>query len=146
MNKPNPTQKTILAWMQPGASRRQQILTVTLVPLQPGIPRGLAGQVMDQQAGKLHHLLEKEMKEEPAARDDLINRLDSIGLLPDEANDRGLNPWELCKQLVDGNPELRAYLKPHPDELKEIPGARKLYKNLTLYQWLDALDDEVSGR
>ena len=149
MNKSIRKKPPVLAWMQPGNNRRRQILTVVLVPKQPGHPMGLVTQIMDQQAGKVYSLVKKAMEEEPAALNDLTSRLDKIGLLPHEAQFKGMNPWQQVQQIVDGNPELRTHLIPQMKgitELEEIPGARELLEELTMYQWLEALEQEVKGR
>lgn len=134
--------------MQPGSSKRQQILSVALVPLQPGIPFPLSMQVMDQQPAKLAMLLRKAREEEPAARQDLVNRMESLGLLPWEAQDETLTDNQLAAMIASDS-ELQMYLRVDDqgkDEPEEIPGARELYQNLTMYQWLEALEAEVEGR
>lgn len=141
-------EKPLLAWMQPGSSKRQQILSVALVPLQPGIPFPLSMQVMDQQPAKLAMLLRKAREEEPAARQDLVNRMESLGLLPWEAQDETLTDNQLAAMIASDS-ELQMYLRVDDqgkDEPEEIPGARELYQNLTMYQWLEALEAEVEGR
>jgi hypothetical protein len=125
----------------------KQLLSVVLVPSQPGHPMPLAVQLMDQQAGKLHGLVKREMKREPAALQDLMSRLDLMGLLPMEAQ-REQELWPRISQIVDGNSELRMFLRVQTEEkeLKEIPGARELLETMTMYQWLEALEAEVDGR
>jgi hypothetical protein len=137
----------LLAWMQPVGNKRQQLLSVALVPLQPGHPMPLAIQVMDQQAPKLYNLVKKEMDQEPAALNDLMSRLGQIGLLPYEAQGE-MDLWDRIVQIVDGNPELQLYLRidTQEKEPREIPGARELLESMTMYQWLEALEAEVEGR
>ena len=141
--------KPLWAWMQPGSSKTQQVLSVVLVPLQPGVPFSLKTQIEHQLAGKLSRLLTKALEVEPGARGDLTSRLNSLGLLPYEATDPDLTQRELVTQLTEGNPELRSWLQIETKgetEPKEIHGARQLYESLTMYQWLEALESRVEGR
>ena len=142
-----PAKRQLLAWMQPDGNRRQQILSVALVPLQPGIPIGLYGQIMAQQPSKLYRLLKKSQEEYPEGRADLAARLEGLGLLPYEATPE-LSDWDFVNQVMEG--EIMMYLSIRPPkgekEPTEIPGARELYEELTLEEWMNALDAEVSGR
>jgi hypothetical protein len=76
-----------------------------------------------------------------------MSRLDRIGLLPYEATGE-MELWPRISQIVDGNSELRMYLKADTREKEpvEVPGARELLEQMTMYQWLEALEAEVEGR
>lgn len=146
MKKSTRKKPQILAWMQPDSSNRKRILTAVRVPLQPGHPMPLAVQLMDQQAGKLYGLVKKEMEQESAALRDLTSRLEKMGLLTYEAQ-METELWPKIAQIVDGNSELRMYLKAQTKgtELTEVPGAQELLDSMTMYQWLEALETEVAG-
>jgi hypothetical protein len=122
---------------------KEQYLSVVLVPLQPGHPLPLADQIMDQQAGKLYRLVKKEMAQEPAALNDLMARLDSLGLLPMEAQGE-MELWPRISTIME-NPELMAFLQfgVWNNELTETPGARELLETMTMYDWLTALEEKV---
>jgi hypothetical protein len=152
LKKSKLAKKEILAWMQPGSSKRQQILSAALVPLQPGIPSSLMEQVQDQQAGKVLGLLEQAQAEAPEALFDSLGRLASLNLLPEQAallaEEEEPDLWQIALQLTDGNPELMMYLRIEAKGAKEpteIPGARELLEQMTMDQWLTALEQEISG-
>ena len=138
----------ILAWMQPDGSRRQQILSVALVPDQKGVPSSLYYRIMDQQASKVFRLLKRSQEEYQEGRQDLETLLAGLGLLPPDVE--GLSDWDFVTQIMDDGQELLTWIAPSirtkEKELREIPGARELYDNLTLEEWMKALDDEVTGR
>ncbi len=150
MNKSRIQPKPLLAWMQPEASRQQQLLSVALVPSQPGLKEhiSLLEQILAQQAGKVITILRKAKEQEPAARSDLMSRMSSLGLLQMEAQDDSLRDAEMVSILM-GNPELELHLPIQTrffEEIEEIPGARELLEEMTLYQWMEALENQVNGK
>ena len=67
------------------ATRREQEAATPICrprSVATGSPYAPSVQVMDQQAGKVYGLVKRAMDEEPAALNDLMSRLDLIGLLP----------------------------------------------------------------
>lgn len=132
--------------MQQDCSKSKQLLSVVLVPLQVGHPMSLAVQVMDQQAGKLHSLVRRALEEEPAALQDLMSRLEGMGLLSEEAKGE-MDLWPRI-QIIADNPELMMYLRIETQEKEptEVPGARELLETMTMYQWMEALEQEVNPR
>jgi hypothetical protein len=152
LKKSKQAKREILAWMQPGSSKRQQILSAVHVPLQPGIPSSLEEQVQDQQAAKVGRLLVRAEAEAPEAVFDSLARLDRLNLLTEQARDLAQEEepdlWEIATQLTDGNPELMMYLRIETKGAKEpteIPGAEELLEQMTMDQWLTALEQEVNG-
>ncbi len=76
------------------------------------------------------------------------NLLDGLGLLPPDLEN--LDDREFVMQLMDDGQELRTWIggafTAMGKTVEEVPGARELYENLTLEEWMRALDEEVSGR
>ncbi|MGW8158719.1 MAG: hypothetical protein ACWGKN_09435 [Desulfoprunum sp.] len=138
----------LLAWMKPDGTRRQQILSVCLVPDQKGVPISLYSRIMDQQSGKIYRLLKKSQEEYQEGRQDLEVLLSGLGLLPPDVED--LSDRDFVMQIMDEGQELRTWIgsaiRPSGKDPMEIPGARELYDSLTLEEWMKALDDEVTGR
>lgn len=142
--------KLPLAWMQPGASRRRQILSVVLVQdleTGPNTPAPLYFLKMNL-AGTLEALVKRaEEAGQVEAKGDLIARLEGMGLLQADVNPETPTP-EMAQQILSMDNEVKMHLGPKGvkvERLEEIPGARGLLEALTLQEWMEALEAEVQN-
>ena len=146
MRKLNRERPPILAWMQPGGSKKRQILSAVLVPHQtdPGTPRP-AHMIRMNLACTLANLIHKAREEDQHEEiHDLITRLESMGLLLEEV-DPEMPPMQMAEEILSMGSEVMTYLGPTSkvEKLEEIPGARELLDELTLSEWLNALEMTV---
>ena len=101
-------------------------------------------QALAQEEPKLLHLM-KTAADPTVVRQDLMNRLDGIGLLQEEAKDPNLTDEQLIR-VIANNPELETWLQIEIKKVEEIPGAQELLDSLTIEDWMEAIDNRVMGR
>ena len=147
-----PGKKEFLAWMQPGASKRRQILSAVRVQAPKGDDPPMAVRMMMLSGGvaaTLSRLITKaEAEGEPGARSILLATLDGLGLLQERVSPE-LPPSSLAQTVLSMDNEVMIHLGPKGTvdlkNLQEVPGARELLDNLTLWEWLEALSQEVQN-
>lgn len=138
--------KELLVWMQPGASKRRQILSVVRVqrpPADQSMP--IMHMLRANLPATLSRLIRKAEEEgETGAKSILLSMLDAHGLLQES-----ISPKASTRELVDSvlamDNEVMMRLGPkvRVEHLEEVPGARELLEELTLHDWMEALSQEV---
>ena len=139
-----------LAWMPLGTSRDKQILNVTM--LQAGGVTGApkmwspSSLALDKLGLELRKMLQKEDDPEQWLWD-LRNRLEGVGLLNPDVGEQ--TPLEEACDLMAMYPPLRdrvvasgATNNSFPLK-EEVPGAKELLEERTIYEWMNALDREL---